>query len=314
MLLKGETMTTTIKIPELDIIYLSYDEPNCEQNWQDLLRKCPRAQRVHGVKGSDAAHKACANLAKTDRFVTVDGDNIILEKFLHSEWTFDDDWDIEDSILSFPAENVVNGLQYGNGGIKAWPKHVVMNMRTHEAADDLNSESGVDFCWTLDYILMPGIWSSVHMNSTPAQAWRAGFREGVKLSFIDGVKFDGSPVVWKSKIARSNFDRLCMWLQTGLDVENGFYSILGARMGLHKTMLTDWDCTKVQDFDHLDYIYQTEVENRNDLEYYVQELGSELVSKLRMPIDAQPFNQYQSQWLKLVFSNPKRTEPKRLRD
>ena len=66
-----------VKLAELDIIYLSYDEPNAEQNYADLLTKVPWAKRVHGVKGSDAAHKACAELSTTDRFVTVDGDNTI---------------------------------------------------------------------------------------------------------------------------------------------------------------------------------------------------------------------------------------------
>jgi len=305
---------TTIKVTDYDIIYLSYDEPNCETNWRDLQSKWPKAQRVHGVKGSDAAHKACANLAQTDRFVTVDGDNIIRENFLDTEWTFKDDWNITNSVLSFPAQNVVNGLIYGNGGIKIWPKHVVLNMKTHEAATDSHSDAGVDFCWVLDYILMPGVWSDVHMNATAAQAWRAGFREGVKLSLIDGKQFNDSIVVWKNKIAKSNFDRLCMWLQTGMDVDNGFYSILGARMGLHKTMLTDWDASLVQDFDNLDYIWQNEVEGREtELESIIINLGNDLVSKLRMPIDSNPLNRYQSQWIKTVFANPSRTEPKRLR-
>jgi hypothetical protein len=306
-------MTTTIKIKDLDIIYLSYDEPNCEENWRDLQRVWPKAQRVHGVKGSDAAHKACAELAQTDRFITVDGDNRVRESFFLRDFTFDDSWDISDSVLSFPAHNVVNGLIYGNGGIKIWPKHVVLNMRTHEAAKDRKGDAGVDFCWALDYILMPHVWSDVHMNATPAQAWRAGFREGVKLSLINGVQFQGSTVVWKSKIARSNFDRLCMWSQTGIDVENGFYAILGARMGLYRTMLTDWDASQVQDFDYLDHIYHTEVENNGRQEIYMQELGKELAAKLRMPIDSAPLNTYQSQWIKTVFANPTRTEPKRLR-
>lgn len=306
-------MPTTIRVNDLDIIYLSYDEPNCEENWRDLQLHFPNAQRVHGVKGSDAAHKACADVARTDRFITVDGDNRIKEPFMTYSYTFDDSWDITDSVLSLPALNRTNGLQYGNGGIKMWPKHVVKNMRTHEAARDAHSKSGVDFCWALDYILMPGVWSDVWINKTPAQAWRAGFREGVKLSLIDGVKFDGSAAVWKSKIARSNFDRLCMWLQAGADVENGIYAVLGARMGLYKTMLTNWDSTQVQDFDNLDHIFHTEVENNTNIQLTIQELGTELINQLRMPIDATPFNVLQSQWIKSVFANPTRTEPKRLR-
>ena len=61
---------TKFKPIDCDIIYLSYDEPNAEQNYADLCKKVPWAKRVHGVEGSDAAHKACARLSETDRFIT----------------------------------------------------------------------------------------------------------------------------------------------------------------------------------------------------------------------------------------------------
>ena len=75
---------------DYDIIYLSYDEPNAEKNYVDLCQKVPWAKRVHGVEGSDAAHKACANLSETDRFITIDGDNIIDKQFLNQEIDFDE--------------------------------------------------------------------------------------------------------------------------------------------------------------------------------------------------------------------------------
>ena len=70
------------RILDYDIIYLSYDEPNAEKNYADLCSKVPWAKRVHGVEGSDAAHKACAELSETDRFITIDGDNIVNAEFL----------------------------------------------------------------------------------------------------------------------------------------------------------------------------------------------------------------------------------------
>ena len=73
-----------INIAEQDIIFLSYDEPNAEKNYVDLVNKVPWAKRVHGVDGSDAAHKACAELSDTKHFVTVDGDTIIDQKFLEA--------------------------------------------------------------------------------------------------------------------------------------------------------------------------------------------------------------------------------------
>ena len=77
------------RVLDFDIIYLSYDEPNAEKNYADLCKKIPWAKRIHGVKGSDAAHKACANISDTDRFITIDGDNIINAEFLTKEFDFD---------------------------------------------------------------------------------------------------------------------------------------------------------------------------------------------------------------------------------
>ena len=71
-----------MKVIDQDIIFLSYDEPNAEENYADLLAKVPWAKRVHGVEGSDAAHKACADLSETENFITIDGDTIIDPKFL----------------------------------------------------------------------------------------------------------------------------------------------------------------------------------------------------------------------------------------
>ena len=78
-----------LNVGEIDIIYLSYDEPNAEQNYTDLLSKIPWAKRIHGIKGSDAAHKACAELSETDRFVTVDGDNTVDQNFINQVLEFD---------------------------------------------------------------------------------------------------------------------------------------------------------------------------------------------------------------------------------
>ena len=60
-----------IDVADLDVIFLSYKEPNKEFNWLDLKSKCPWAKRVDGVEGSDAAHKAAGEASSTERFVLV---------------------------------------------------------------------------------------------------------------------------------------------------------------------------------------------------------------------------------------------------
>ena len=181
---------TKFKPIDYDIIYLSYDEPNAEKNYADLCKKVPWAKRVHGVEGSDAAHKACARLSETDRFITVDGDNRIREDFLNQVIDFDEHADLKNTVISWCGRNEINGLMYGNGGLKCWPKDYVLNMRTHENADPNNAHAQVDFCWDAKYIQMNSCYSDVYNNETAAQAWRAGFREGVKLATDRGVRIE----------------------------------------------------------------------------------------------------------------------------
>jgi hypothetical protein len=67
-----------IDIADLDCVYLTYDEPKKEENWVKIRNMIPWARRVDGVRGSDAAHKAAADTSTTERFILIDGDNIII--------------------------------------------------------------------------------------------------------------------------------------------------------------------------------------------------------------------------------------------
>lgn len=60
-----------------DVIFLSYNEPNKEDNWKRLLDLIPWAKRVDGVEGIPQAHIQAANTARTELFYVVDGDSEI---------------------------------------------------------------------------------------------------------------------------------------------------------------------------------------------------------------------------------------------
>ena len=298
-----------MKLIDFDIIYLSYDEPNAEKNYADLLTKAPWAKRVHGVEGSDAAHKACAKLSETDRFITVDGDNIINPNFLQQELDLTNHENLDQSVISWCGRNIINGLMYGNGGLKCWPKEYVLNMRTHENADPDNAAAQVDFCWDLKYIQQNSCYSDVYNNATPQQAWRAGFREGVKMALDQGVKPSKEKFLqghWK------NLHRLWIWLMVGADVENGLWAIYGAREGLVKTMLTDWDYVNVRDFKYLNQLWEEKQqaftgENLNELLIdAIEVLGSTLIDQLEVPIAQMPLDEQQSKFFKTVYKNPGR--------
>ena len=292
-----------MKIIDYDIIYLSYDEPNAEENYADLLTKAPWAKRVHGVEGSDAAHKACARLSETDRFITVDGDNIVRPGFLEQVLDIPTGSDLESSVISWCGKNEINGLMYGNGGIKCWPKEYVLQMKTHENADPDNVAAQVDFCWDLKYIQQNSCYSDVHNNATPQQSWRAGFREGVKMALDSGAKPTKEQLLkghWK------NLHRLWIWLMVGADVENGDWAILGARAGLFMTMCTEWDYVQVRDFEYLNDLWKTSFAAIEDIEHETGTYGIKLINELEIPIAETPLGAQQSKFFKEVYQNPSR--------
>lgn len=239
-----------IDIADLDVIFLTYDEPKKDEFWIKIQNIVPWAKRVDGVKGSDAAHKAAALASDTDRFILIDGDNLPDPEFFNETLIIDNL--NKDCVFRWKARNVINGLQYGNGGISCWTKEFAMNMRTHENSDGTD-ENDVEFCFYPNYWAMHDCFSTTYPNGSKFQAWRAGFREGVKMSLDRGTKPRLSE--FQSKVANRNYDNLCVWQSVGMDVENGIYAILGARQGTYMTMLTTWDYKQVQDFDTLKEIY-----------------------------------------------------------
>lgn len=257
-----------MKIVEFDTVFLSYDESNADLHYADLCDKAPWAKRVHGVKGSDAAHKAAANLSDTEWFITVDADNIVYPEF------FDLDLDMSDpkiQVYGWCGRNSINGLRYGNGGLKIWKKDFVINMRTHEAAE--SDRAQVDFCWEDGYRNFPRVYSDSIITGSPFQAWRAGFREGVKMTLLDGVKVPPQEI--KQQVWWHNIHRLRMWSTVGAHAENGLYSILGARQGTWMTNCTDWNYVDVRDFEVLKSIYNEKVDHQN-VQHDIRDLGEKI--------------------------------------
>lgn len=276
-----------MKIVEFDIIFISYDEPNADVHYADLCDKAPWAKRVHGVKGSDHAHKAAANLSDTDWLITVDADNIVDPAF------FDLDLDMSDpkiQVYGWCGKNKINGLRYGNGGIKIWKKEFILGMQTHEAST--SDRAQVDFCWEDGYRNFPVVYSDSIITGSPFQAWRAGFREGVKMTLKDGIKVP--PMELQDHIWWHNVHRLRMWSTVGAHEEHGLYAIHGARLGTWMTNCTDWDYVQVRDFEILKNIYQENVLH-GCIEKDIQELGEKI--KLNLGLDWPNLDAQQSKYV-----------------
>ena len=170
------------------MLFRSY-EPQKEEFWLKIKNMVPWAKRVDGVKGSDAAHKAAGEASDTERFILIDGDNMPNEDFFNIQLDFTGkDTKYQLAQFRWKAVNAVNGLRYGNGGMSCWTKDFVYNMKTHEASDG-NDTHTVDFCLDYNnslYWSMNDCYSTTYPNYTPFQAWRAGFREGVKMCLVGG--------------------------------------------------------------------------------------------------------------------------------
>jgi hypothetical protein len=151
-------------------------------------------------------------------------------------------------------------------------------MRTHESTDGTEAND-VEFCFYPNYWAMHDCYSTTYPNATPFQAWRAGFREGVKMCLNRGKR----PTLqeFEDKVVSRNYDHLCIWQTVGADVENGFWSIYGARLGTWMTMLNNWDYRDVQDFDKLADLWK---EFENDGPDNCTGIGNILRQKLNLSI------------------------------
>ena len=175
-----------------DIFFISFDEPNADKNWNTLKSKFSRATRVHGIKGINNAHAACADQSITKMFWTVDADTIV-----DNDFGFDYPvmpWD-EKYLHVWYSRNPVNGLEYGYGSVKLWPCAVAKK----------KTGSWLDFTTTVGKIkLITQTVSTTEFNTDPFNAWKSGFREAVKLSVTIYNSFDSDAIKrligWTSSI------------------------------------------------------------------------------------------------------------------
>lgn len=301
-------MSTPQHMTEFDVVFLSYDEPNADKNWENLLKICPWAERVHGVKGFDAAHKACALKSNTDRFITVDGDNIVDPEFFDMFITIPPNR--ANQVFSWGSRNHINGLAYGNGGLKMWTREFVINMKSHEHTSTDNTGWNVDFCWSPDYIQMNNVYSTTDPSGSPTQAFRAGYREGVKMA-LDRGKLPNMSEPLGKQIHAKNYQRLMVWTMVGDDVENGIYACLGARYGLLQVSKRDFDITSVNDLKDVDRVFESVLSQMSQSNISAVQMANDMTSILRDRFAlniGDVFTPDQSECFKKVYVAPPRVD------
>jgi hypothetical protein len=251
-----------IHFAKLPVIFLSYDEPNAALHFESLQRLVPQAQHVQGIKGFDAAHRAAAEAAQAERFITVDADTQVRPEFFKTRLLVPPHF--RHCTWSWTSLQSVNGLCYGNGGLKVWHQDMLATMLSHERASGILA---YDFCHHAAYSQFNHCFSSTHPNGSPYQAFRAGLREAVKL----GRDLHGKAFAAATLGAMRHFlqiQRLLVWLSVGSDAPYGDWMVLGARWGFLLNMDPAFDATQISDFAWLENYWQSQcahLELNNDL-------------------------------------------------
>lgn len=222
--------------PELfDIVFISYYEPNADKHYNHLINIVKRpVHRINGVKGIHNAHIEAAKLVKTNMFWVVDADAEVLDNFDFDRQILRVDQDI---VFVWKSKNPVNGLEYGNGGIKLLPTKLTLEMKT-DSPDMTTSISG-------RFRAMPEISNITKFNTDPFNSWKSAFRECCKLA---------SRIIPGQSDNETQY-RLDVWCNETTDPHALHGAIQGRDYGHQNRNSIDM-LNKINDFDWLRDVYE----------------------------------------------------------
>jgi hypothetical protein len=192
-------------VAAFDIVFISYNELNADENYARLKERFPLAKHVKGVAGIHQAHIEAAKRSFTPMFWVVDADAVILDTFNFNYQLTKEEYDI---VHVWRSQNPVNGLEYGYGGVKLLPKKLTLSMNT--SSTDMTTNISPRFK------AMEEISNITAFNTDPFTTWRSAFRECCKLAVNNNME---------------SLARLDTWCTLNDTVPYGFYAYLGALAG-----------------------------------------------------------------------------------
>jgi len=230
---KKEHNRTASKHKVYDVVFISYNEINADENYNALVKICPRAKRIHGITGIHQAHIEAAKLCSSDMFWVVDGDAIV-NNFFNFNLVMSN-YDI-DCVHVWRSRNPINDLEYGNGGIKLLPRQLTLGMDT-DSSDMTTSISK-------KFKAMNDVSNINSFNTDEFATWRSAFRECCKLA---------SRIIERQQEEETQL-RLDTWCTVGSDRVFGTYAIDGAKLGREYGTINKHNITqlkKINDFEWL---------------------------------------------------------------
>lgn len=192
----------------VDAVFVSYDEPAADELYARARDShFPALKRLHGVRGAGRAYALSAHMVDSEWYVLIDADCELVSDFdVQSGAGAMDNADV----VVWRAQNPVNGLEYGYGGVKLCRASVMRQLDWDTPTDALARVSRVVF--------LPQTGCATLFNQSRFHAWRAGFREVLVLLRGD------FPLR-----AAERQQRLDAWLGPPLDVPHASWAVIGAR-------------------------------------------------------------------------------------
>jgi len=218
-----------------DIVFISYGETYADHNWDLLKSKFPTAKRVDGVKGIHQAHIKAAKKCFTKMFWVVDADAQLVDDF-----NFDyevDAWNLE-TVHVWRSINPVNGLEYGNGGVKLLPRKLTLKMDLTKP--DMTTSISDKFK------VVERISNVTAFNTDEYSTWRSAFRECCKLS---------SKIIDRQKNEETEH-RLHVWQTVGKDRPYGEWAIKGAEAGTAYGRTNQGNTEALKQINDYDWLYE----------------------------------------------------------
>ena len=237
---RKEWNITASKVKPYDIVFISYNESNADENFDRVKTLYPRVKRVHGVKGIHQAHIKAAEQADTDNFWVVDGDAVVVDDF-----KFDYEipvWE-RDTVHVWRSQNPVNNLVYGYGGVKLLPRQLTLSMDV--TRPDMTTSIS-------DKFKPVQVVSNVtSFNTDEFSTWKSAFRECAKLA---GKTID-------RQVDSETEERLNVWCTQGADKPYGEFAIKGALAGRKFATENPDNLFKINDFD---WLYEQFLNEKNN--------------------------------------------------
>jgi len=214
-----------------DVVFISYDEPDADQNWEVLMAQCPRAVRIHGVKGMETALEAAADVATTPWYFAVFAKTKIHETF---DFSYVPDYMQQPKHYIFNCLNIVNDLEYGHMGIVMYNSASIRQVNRQK-------DFGLDYTLSAPHESVPLLSCYGLFNQSSYHTWRTAFRESAKLAYFESIapSVEGAYRlnIWKT-YAHGNYAEWC--LQGAKDGVEFFATTQGSLDRLKLSFRWEW--------------------------------------------------------------------------